>query len=194
MQKSDSIAAIAAALVKAQTQMSGARAAQTNPHFKSKYAGLEEVVEAVKKPFADHGIAFSQHPFSDESGTGVTTILMHTSGEWLQSDYVLPMVKSTPQGAGSSLTYARRYALAAVAGLPQRDDDGNEAEAIAANESPAPRVSKKQIAELKAALKQSDKTEEWFLKNSYKGQLDSLADLSSTQFENVMSRLEKAAA
>ncbi len=192
MQKSESIAAIAAALVKAQTQMSGARAAQTNPHFKSKYAGLEEVVEAVKKPFADNGIAFSQHPFSDEAGTGVTTILMHTSGEWLQSDYVLPMVKVTPQGAGSSLTYARRYALAAVAGLQQKDDDANEAEAIAANESP--RVSKKQIAELKAALKKSDKSEEWFLKNSYKGQLDSLADLSSTQFENVMSRLEKVAA
>ena len=194
MQKSESIAAIAAALVKAQTQMSGARAAQTNPHFKSKYAGLEEVVEAVKKPFSDNGIAFSQHPFSDEAGTGVTTILMHTSGEWLQSDYVLPMVKSTPQGAGSSLTYARRYALAAVAGLPQKDDDANEAEALAANEPPKKLVTKKQIAELKAALKQSDKSEEWFLQNSFKGQLTSLSELSTDQYNNVMLRLAKAAA
>lgn len=194
MQKSESIAAIAAALVKAQNQMSGARAAQTNPHFKSKYAGLEEVVEAVKKPFADNGIAFSQHPFSDEAGSGVTTILMHTSGEWLQSDYVLPMVKVTPQGAGSSLTYARRYALAAVAGLPQRDDDGNEAEAIAANESPAPRVSKKQIAELKAALQKVKKSEKWFLENSFRGELQSLDELTKPQYANVMQRLEKAAA
>lgn len=194
MQKSDSIAAIAAALVKAQTQMSGARAAQTNPHFKSKYAGLEEVVEAVKKPFADNGIAFSQHPFSDEAGTGVTTILMHSSGEWLQSDYVLPMVKATPQGAGSSLTYARRYALAAVAGLPQKDDDANEAEAIAANESPAPRVTKKQIEELKAALQKAKKSEEWFLSNSFRGQLQSLNELTKPQYTNVMQRLEKSAA
>jgi len=194
MQKSDSIAAIAAALVKAQTQMSGARAAQTNPHFRSKYAGLEEVVEAVKKPFADNGIAYSQHPFSDESGTGVTTILMHTSGEWLQSDYVLPMVKSTPQGAGSSLTYARRYSLAAIAGLPQKDDDANEAEALAANEPPKKLVTKKQIAELLAALKKSDKSEEWFLQNSFKGQLTSLSELSTGQYNNVMLRLAKAAA
>ena len=104
------------------------------------------------------------------------------------------MVKATPQGAGSSLTYARRYSLAAIAGLPQKDDDANEAESLAANEPPKKLVTKKQIAELKAASKQSDKSEEWLLKNSFKGQLTALSQLSTDQYNNVMSRLEKAAA
>ena len=125
MQKSDSIKEIATALNKAQDQMSGAVKDSKNPFFKSSYADLSSVVAAVKQPFADNGLSYSQFPIFSEGKVGVETILMHTSGEWLSGELLLPMTKQDPQAAGSAITYARRYALQSIAGLPSEDDDGN---------------------------------------------------------------------
>ena len=125
MNKSDTIGEIAKALCKAQSEMMGAAKDAKNPFFKSNYADLSSVVKAVKEPFSNNGLSYSQFPITSELGAGVSTILMHTSGEFLQSELILPLSKKDAQGAGSAITYARRYALQSLAGIPSEDDDGN---------------------------------------------------------------------
>lgn len=124
MKQSESIKELATALCLAQAAMGGAVKESKNPFFKSSYADLTSVIKVVKEPFADNGLSFVQLPVSGETYVGVTTMLMHTSGEWLQSEYMLPMTKRDPQAAGSAITYARRYALQSLAGIPSVDDDG----------------------------------------------------------------------
>ena len=127
MEMSESIKHIAEALNKAQAEMSGAKKGAKNPFFKSNYADLNSVVDAVRIPFCDNGLSYSQFPIMQDNRVGVETILMHSSGEWMKSVLMLPMVKQDPQAAGSAITYARRYALQAIAGIPAEDDDGNSA-------------------------------------------------------------------
>jgi len=127
MQKSESIKHIAAALNKAQAEMSGAKKGANNPFFKSKYADMNSVVDAVRIPFCNNGLSYSQFPIMQDNKVGVETILMHESGEWMSDILVLPMVKQDPQAAGSAITYAKRYALQSIAGIPSEDDDGNAA-------------------------------------------------------------------
>ena len=127
MQKSESIKHIAAALNKAQAEMSGAKKGANNPFFKSKYADMNSVVDAVRIPFCNNGLSYSQFPTMQDNKVGVETILMHESGEWMSDILVLPMVKQDPQAAGSAITYAKRYALQSIAGIPSEDDDGNAA-------------------------------------------------------------------
>ena len=118
---------IAKALNKAQSEMGGAAKDANNPFFDSKYADLSSVIKAMKEPFFNNGLSYSQFPISNQDGAGVTTILMHISGEYMSEDLILPMKKKDPQAAGSAITYARRYALQAIAGIPSEDDDGNMA-------------------------------------------------------------------
>lgn len=127
MERSESIKHLAAALNKAQAEMSGAKKGATNPFFKSKYADLNSVVDAVRIPFSENGLSYSQFPIMDENRVGVETILMHESGEFIASTLMLPTGKLDAQAAGSAITYARRYSLQAVAGIPAEDDDGNGA-------------------------------------------------------------------
>ena len=124
MRQSETISKLATALVAAQGAMGGAVRDASNPFFKSTYADLGSVVKAIKEPFFANGLSYVQFPYSTELGVGVTTRLMHTSGEWLESEFVLPLTKQDPQGAGAAVTYARRYALQAMAGIPSTDDDG----------------------------------------------------------------------
>ena len=124
MKQSESVKELATALCLAQAEMGGAVKDSKNPFFKSAYADLTSVIKVVKEPFANHGLSFIQLPTSNDSFVGVTTMLMHKSGEWLQSEYMLPMTKRDPQAAGSAITYARRYALQSLAGIPAVDDDG----------------------------------------------------------------------
>jgi hypothetical protein len=127
MNQSESIAKLSAALVKAQAEMSGAVKDSANPFFKSRYADLEAVIKAIKEPFATHGLAYTQFPYTDDKGVGVVTRLIHESGEWIECGYTLPLTKLDPQSAGSAITYARRYALQAMAGIPAVDDDAEMA-------------------------------------------------------------------
>jgi hypothetical protein len=129
MNKSESIANLAKALCQAQTEMGGAVKDATNPFFKSSYADLTSVIKAIKEPFAKNGLSYSQFPVTSEGGggVGVTTILMHSSGEWLESEFYLPLAKKDPQGGGSCVSYARRYSLQAMAGIPTADDDAEAA-------------------------------------------------------------------
>ena len=127
MEKSESIKNLALALNKAQAEMGGAKKAENNPFFKSKYADLKEVVKAVKEPFANNGLSYTQFPIENNGRIGVETILMHESGEYICNAFTVNLSKQDAQGAGSAITYCRRYALQAIAGIPAEDDDGNAA-------------------------------------------------------------------
>jgi len=126
MQKSESIAELAGALAKAQGEMAAAKKDSTNPFYHSRYADLAQIVEAIRKPLSDNGLAISQLIQPDAEAAVVETILMHQSGEWLSSIIQLKPVKTDPQGIGSALTYARRYALGAIVGLATEEDDDAE--------------------------------------------------------------------
>ena len=119
MKKSPVIDELAIALCKAQSEMGGAVKDAKNPFFKSSYADLTSVIKAIKEPFANNGLSYVQFPITSEGGRGigVKTILMHTSGQFLSEEFYLPTVKQDPQSGGSCITYARRYALQAMAGI-----------------------------------------------------------------------------
>src|SRR5271169_2681095 len=128
MQQSTEIKNLADALTKFQKDVENVPKDAVNPFFKSKYASLENVIATVRPHMAKHGLSFSQFP----DGDGLTTVLMHSSGEWLQATSKMTPKDATPQGQGSAITYLRRYALSAVLGLAtEDDDDGNAASAPA---------------------------------------------------------------
>jgi len=128
MQKSDSIAALAAALAKAQSEMGTAKKAAINPHFRSRYADLASVWEAARTPLAKNGLAVIQTSDDSERGACIITTLVHSSGEWISGRLTLPVSKADAQGYGSAITYARRYGLSAILGIAaDDDDDGNAA-------------------------------------------------------------------
>lgn len=124
---SESIKELAPALLKAQKGIKAALKDSTNPHFKSKYADLSSVIDAVKSALNDCGIVFTQGVEGAESGVAVETRLIHQSGEFIASTITVPVVKNDAQGVGSAITYGRRYGLQAICGVPAEDDDGNAA-------------------------------------------------------------------
>lgn len=110
------------------------------------YANLESVIEATRVPFARNGLVVSQLSGVHEGKMVLITLLMHSSGQWLKS--VMPVMneRNTAQSLGSGLTYARRYSLAALAGVTQTDDDGEEASKPALKPSGAPSPIKPALA------------------------------------------------
>ena len=128
MERSENIDQLAAAFAKAQGKVKHAVKDSTNPHFKSKYSDLASIWEACREALASHGIGVIQAPFHAESGEiGLETMLLHESGQFLSRSFTMPVSKFDPQGVGSALTYARRYALAAMIGVSPDDDDGEGA-------------------------------------------------------------------
>ena len=127
MKTSESINEIATALSKAQGDMTGAKKGSDNPFFKSKYSDLSQVIEAISKPFEGNGLSFVQGAEFEDGRVAVTTRIMHTSGQWIEATTSLPPTKNDAQGYGSAITYAKRYGLQALAGVPSVDDDGNDA-------------------------------------------------------------------
>lgn len=127
MNKSDSIAALAKALVAAQSKIENAHKTSNNPHFKSKYADLAEVINTARPVLTEHGLAVTQWPSYADGVVSVETMLTHESGEWISNVASAPADKLNAQGVGSAITYLRRYSLAAVSCIAQEDDDGNKA-------------------------------------------------------------------
>lgn len=124
MNKSESIKNIATALCNFQGAVETIRKTETNPFFKSKYASLADILSVIRQPLIENGLSFVQFPIGKY---GLETMLMHVSGEWLSESYEMTPTKNDPQGAGSVITYQRRYALGAILGLNiDIDDDGNK--------------------------------------------------------------------
>lgn len=137
MHTSETLAAISPALVGAISKIEGAVKDKKNDHFKNRYATLEACIEASRDTLAEHGLCIVQGP-GEMTGNllTVTTRLVHTSGEWMQTDYQIPLTKSDAQASGSAISYARRYALQAMLNMASVDDDGNAASQPAGEKPP----------------------------------------------------------
>lgn len=122
---------LAEALSKAQGQMDAAIKGSTNPYFQSKYADLAAIMDALRVPFRDNGLAIVQLPVPvDGDRVMVETVLLHESGQWISCAVDVPVSKADAQGYGSAMTYAKRYGVQAISGLAAEvDDDGNAATA-----------------------------------------------------------------
>ena len=133
MNTSQSITALAQAMLNVQQQLQPAIKDAKNPFVGNDYATLNSVMDACKNALVSHGIWLTQLPTPApvELGTGhigLETKLIHAeSGEWISSTTVIPLPKNDPQGMGSAITYARRYSLCAMLGIVTEDDDGNAA-------------------------------------------------------------------
>lgn len=125
--QSPGVGKIALAMSKAQGQMEGAKKDSKNPFFKSNYADLASVWIAIRKALSENEIAVFQPTRMEGDKVCIITKLIHSSGEWIEGEIALKPVKPDPQGQGSAITYMRRYALAAMCGVAQEDDDGNSA-------------------------------------------------------------------
>ena len=140
METSQDIGELAASLAKAQGAIKAAAKDSQNPHFKSKYADLAGVMDACRAELSANNLAITQWPGECADGRmAMTTMLIHSSGQWMRETLTIPLSKIDAQGYGSATTYARRYALAAAIGIVQDDDDGNAASAPkgVANDAPA---------------------------------------------------------
>ena len=152
--QSESIAKLAEAIAKAQSQMRPVKKDTINPFFGKKYADLASVWDSMG-PFFANGIAITQSAYTPERPgyVGIETQLTHISGEWKRERLELPVVKQDPQGFGSALTYCRRYSLMMTGVVTEEDDDGNAASQPQAAPAKAYTAHKataaKKIAELK---------------------------------------------
>jgi hypothetical protein len=139
MMQSEQINELAAALAKAQGAIKGATKDTANPFFKSKYADLASVWDACRAELTANGLSIIQTT-DDSQGVTVVTTLAHSSGQWIRGRLTMRPVKDDPQGIGSAITYARRYALAAMVGVAPEDDDGNAASGRNNNNANVPDV------------------------------------------------------
>lgn len=126
MIQSASITKLAPALLAAKANITNPKKASANPFFKSKYANLGSVIDCSEDALAEQGLFVTQivcvEPNSGKDA--LLTLLIHSSGEHIGGYYVLNPLKSDPQGIGSAITYARRYALQSLLGMNAEDDDG----------------------------------------------------------------------
>jgi hypothetical protein len=158
MNKSESISNLSAALAKFQAEVQNPKNTANNPFYKSKYAPLCDVLNLVRPLLAKYGLSVIQSPVggdiihgfifgqnkdgSNEHGSlisiSITTLLCHESGEWIEGGpMVVYLEKPTPQGAGSAISYARRYCLSSILGISSEDDDdGNHGERRRPNQQP----------------------------------------------------------
>ena len=140
MEHSESIGKLAAALAAFQAEVKDPARDGQNPHFRSKYVQIDGLLAAVRPMLAKNGLSVIQSTGGNGQDISVTTEILHTSGEWIRTDaLVLKAVKADPQGAGSAVTYGRRYSLSAALGVAwDDDDDGN-----AASSAPAKKAEQK---------------------------------------------------
>ena len=189
MNTSESIKNLAASLCKAQAEMGGAVKDSKNPFFKSDYADLTSVIKAIKEPFANHGLSYTQFPTNDDGRIGVSTLLMHESGEYLEHSYTLPTTKADPQAAGSAITYARRYALQSIAGIPTADDDAESA-MIRNNQSKNAVMSGDQAKEIKGLIEEHKVDVKVFLKHFKATSVD---DMLAVHYSKAVAALKAKA-
>lgn len=195
MDMSENIADLAAALAKAQADLEGAAKKSNNPAFRSKYADLGAVWDAWQEVGPKNGLSVVQFPtdMTDPKMVGMTTMLLHTSGQWMRGVFSLPAGKQDAHGYGSAVTYLRRFSLSAVVGVCPVDDDGNaaaKARPQAANApptAPVETVSPGQVKALQAALDNAG--DDAVPKFCEVMQIDALPDLPASEYRGAMERI-----
>lgn len=178
-------APFAKAFVAAQKATEAVKKANSNPAFKSKYADLAAVVEAVVPALNNAGIGVLQFPAYDGDFVSITTTLIHESGSSVTATLALRPSKSDPQGVGSATTYARRYSLLAMTGAAPEDDDGNAASGPheprrtaqePQRQEPKPPTLAERATRLEATLRAvksiADRDHAWKLADKLRGELD----------------------
>jgi len=175
---------IYSAFVKAQKAFSPALKSSINPHFKSKYVGLDGCVEAVIDALNDNGIALIQETSECSDGVIVETVFIHESGESMRCGKLhVPATKQDAQGYGSALTYARRYSLMASCGIAPEDDDGN----AASKAKKEPLITEKQMTDIIALAQEVNADMTGFRKFLC---VNKLEDLPASQMPRAVAALE----
>lgn len=151
---SPTLGALAKALAAAQAKLEDAKKDAMNPHFRNRYATLASVRAAVTPVLSTHGLSVVQtsEPHGD-GGVCIITTLLHESGEWMRGRLFIPVAKRDPQGFGSAISYARRYALAAIVNIASDDDDDANIASAPARDSAPKATPSVDIEALLAALR-----------------------------------------
>lgn len=190
---SQNIGELAKALSVAQSQIKPAIKESENPFFRSKYADLASVWDVCREPLSKNGLSVSQLISDGDDVVTVVTLLMHVSGQWLESELSLVPKDKTPQGVGSAITYARRYALSAIVGVStEDDDDGNRASGNLPSGSHKPEVvkAKKTLEEYRAiasSFKSKQTLKDWFNIN----QKEAMRDLQKDSLNIFVNHCKK---
>lgn len=180
-------ATLAGAMALAFGEIDAAMKSANNPHFKSKYADITAVIEAVKPALIKHGLFFTQHPEPSERGVTIETFLHHANGDKLSlGKLYVPANKNDAQGFGSALTYARRYALVTAFGVPVEDDDGNAAARTVKRDEP--RVTDEQVVKVQSLLQATGIDAVNFCRVM---RCKDIPDLPASRFDEAVNRLEK---
>lgn len=177
------------ALVAALPELESAKKNKANPAFKSKYADLGAVIEAIQ-PISNHGLWFRQVAHQSDGGVAVETLYIHESGELSAGTVFVPSDKSNAHGYGSANSYARRYGLQLAFGLATEDDDGNAASA-APSRAPAPvskQITLEQLADIQDLI---SATKSDVVAICKKLEVDSLTEMTQEQYAYVIGVLEK---
>lgn len=198
---SESIDLLAAALAKAQPEITAAEKNAQNPHLRNRYANLSAVMAACRPALAKYGLAVVQGISTAEQGVSVTTRIMHESGQWMESSLTLPVDKLTAQAVGSAITYARRYGLAALLGVtPDEDDDGHAASVSPPRQQPAPvqrakpgyitEAQRKRLFAVARAHHKPEQIKAWLLAEYG---IASSMEIPSARYDEIIARLERPA-
>jgi len=189
--QSEQINELSAALAKAQGAMKVAVFDKQNPHFKSRYASLASTIDAIRKPLAENGLSVTQTTEMKEQAFVLVTTLRHASGQWVSSEYPLP-IAADPQKLGSALTYARRYSIAAIASIASDDDDDAEGVRVQGPTSSAPApsepISPEQVEGLQSMIVEVNANIAQFCK--YMGVVN-LSQIKTSDYSRAVLALEK---
>lgn len=176
---------LATALAKAQAEMKNATLNKVNPHFKSKYADLAEIIDTTREVLAKHGLSVVQTTHVRDGQFVLATTLLHTSGQSIGGEYPLPMILDKPQAMGLALTYARRYSHSAICNIAaDEDDDANVAQAEAKNTKPITSAQVKTLSGLADEVG-ADKAKFCRYLN-----VTSLAEIPASKFNDAKAALE----
>lgn len=189
--QSTEINELAQALVSAQAEFSAVPKGSVNPFFKSKYAGLPEVVQHTAPVLAKHGLAVSQFITHSDDGTdSLLTYLLHQSGQFIAYSMQLHLAKEDMQSFGSACTYARRYSYMSVLGLvADDDDDGNSATKAKASAKPKEKTSAETMRDLLSTKFSEPIERKKFVEGLMGRELKSLNDLSEAEIVGVILEL-----
>ena len=179
VRQSETIGKLALALSKAQNEFNKAISESQNPFYRSKYADLSTIINATREALFLNEIALMQFVSGDQNSISVTTKLVHSSGEWLESTISGKPAKQDCQQQGAVITYLRRYAQAAILNIAQEDDDGNSQVFI----------DKKQVAYIKEKLNYLNNGSEQALLKAYK--IQSLEQIKQCKFDEIINALNK---